>query len=150
MVGTSGSPTYLFSEVTARGLSAPPLINAITGARISNAACTSLLLSAVITDGVALNGTTCASIPDIDLNNSAARFCVLPGLIVPMLSVLGFAFEYAIRSLTEAILEAESTTTTRSKKPTVDTGAKSFSVSYGRDLNSDTLTALPLVRNSSV
>jgi len=102
------------------------LICAITGAKISKATCTSFPFSAMTTAGVALNGTTCASIPDIDLKSSAARFCVLPILIVPILSLPGLALASAMSSPTEPIFEFESTTITRSKNPTVETGAKSF------------------------
>ena len=59
----------------------------------------------------------------------AARFCVLPMLIVPILSLLGLALANAISSPTEPIFESEFTTITSSKKPTVDIGAKSFNVS---------------------
>ena len=54
---------------------------------------------------------------------------VLPTLIVPMLSLLGLARAAAIKSRTEPIFEIESTTSTKSKNPTVEIGAKSFTVS---------------------
>ena len=71
---------------------APSFACGITGASISNATSTSFARSAEITAGLPLYGTMVASRPAIDLNISADRFCVLPTLIVPMLSLPGFAF----------------------------------------------------------
>ena len=51
--------------------------------------------------GEVRNGTMAALIAAVLMNNSAARFCVLPGLMVPILSLPGLARAAAITSLTE-------------------------------------------------
>ena len=53
---------------------------------------------------------------------------MLPILIVPTETLLGLAFAKAIRSPTVLMLESLATRIAMSKKPAVDTGAKSLSV----------------------
>ena len=50
-------------------------------------------------------------------------------LIVPMLSLPGFAFAYAINAGIESIFASALATTATSKVPSSDTGVKSASVS---------------------
>ncbi len=83
-------------------------------------------------------------------NSLAASCCVLPTAMVPTLSLPGLALANASASLSVAKREFAAANTPMSKKPSVVTGAKSFSVSYGSFLNSPTLTALPLLISSSV
>ena len=104
----------------------------------------------MITAGLALYGTTAASRPVIERNISADRFCVLPTLIVPMLSLPGFAFPYAISAFIESIFASALATTATSKVPSSETGWKAASVSYGSERNSDAETALPLDSSRSV
>ena len=96
------------------------------GARISSIACRSLPLSEVMMSGVVLNGTVWKSSPAIDLNSSAAMYCVPPGLVVPTLSLPGLAFAAAMRSFTDLYGDLASTTSAIPKKPTVEIGRKSF------------------------
>ncbi len=51
--------------------------------------------------GVVLKGTVWKSSPAIDLNSSAAMYWVPPGLVVPTLSLPGFAFAAVTRSFTD-------------------------------------------------
>ena len=106
--------------------------------------------SAVMTGGVPLKGTTCASMPAVTLNSSAARFCVVPICGVPMLSWPGWARAYISRSASVRKRPPSFTTTARSNVASSETGAKSLSVSNGSDWNSAALTAVPLLTSSSV
>ena len=83
-------------------------------------------------------------------NSLAARCCVLPTAMVPMLSLPGCARACATRSLSVANLEAAGTNNPRSKLPIRLMGVKSFKGSYGNFLNSETLTAWPLLMSSRV
>ena len=76
-----------------------------------------------------------ALISAVLVNSSAARFCVLPGLIVPMFSLPGLARAAAITSPTECSGEPARVTTSRSKKAAVEIEAKSVSTLYGKVLN---------------
>ncbi len=76
------------AEPTASAFNWLPLMCDSTGPTSSNATLSSLPRSAVISSVFDLNGTICASMPAIDLKSSAARNCVLPTLIVPILSLL--------------------------------------------------------------
>ena len=67
------------------------------------------LRSAVSTAGEALYGTISASMPATVLNSSAARCCVLPTEIVPIVSLPGRAFASAIRPPSEPWREPEPT-----------------------------------------
>ncbi|MCY1550162.1 hypothetical protein D9M68_863920 [compost metagenome] len=62
-----------------------------------------------------MNGITCASMPVLRLKSSAARCCVLPTLIVPMLTVPGCAFAYASSSCIVLNLASAAVTTAMSK-----------------------------------
>ena len=90
-VGTSGKVAERFSPITASARKARALICGTTGLRISTAASICPPRRAVITAGVPLKGTTCTSTPALVLNSSAARFCVLPTLMVPTFSLPGLA-----------------------------------------------------------
>ena len=148
--GTSGSCGARWSPSTANARRALPLICPITGPRISTPTSTSPLRSALMTGGVPLKGTTWASMPAVVLNNSAARFWVVPTCGVPMLSLPGLARAHASNSASVLNRPPSATTSTRSKVASMDTGAKSASVSNGSDLNSAALTAVPLDTSSSV
>jgi hypothetical protein len=61
------------------------------------------------------------------LKSSADRFCVLPILMVPTLSVPGFAFAAAIKSASVLNSESELVAKIKSKKPKLEIGTKSLS-----------------------
>ena len=107
-------------------------------------------ISAVAASGEVRNGTMTTSMPAVERNSSAERFCVLPGLMVPKLSLPGFDRAAASRSPSVWYFDSGPVTMTMSKYATSDTGAKSFTGSNGRLLNSDFEIAVPLVRTSSV
>jgi len=67
------------------------------------------------------------SMPAAVLNSSAERFCVLPILMVPTLSVPGFAFAAAMKSASVLNGDSALVANTKSKVPRLETGAKSFS-----------------------
>ena len=73
-----------------------------------------------------MKGTVGTSSPAIDLNSSAEMNWVLPMLVVPMLNLPGFALAAEMSSATDLYGESELTSSAMPKKPTVDTGAKSF------------------------
>jgi hypothetical protein len=97
-----------------------------------------------------LYGTISASIAALLLNNSAARFCVLPSAMVPIVSVPGCLRASARTPASDVWRDLLSASTTRSKKPSVLTGAKSLLTSKGSLRNRLALTALPLLISSSV
>ena len=88
--------------------------------------------------------------PALDLNSSAARCWVLPMAMVAMFIVPGLALAAAMTSLTVFSGDFGSATITSGKKATVEIIAKSLSGSYGSDLNSALLIAVPLLMSSSV
>ena len=90
------------------------------------------------------------SIPAAVLNSSADRFWVLPILMVPTFSAPGLAFAAAMKSPSVLNSEVALVENTKSKKPRLETGSKSFSGSNGSFLNNETLTAVPLDSNASV
>ncbi len=100
-VGTSLSTTERLSPNTASARTAPALICGSMGLRISTAASICPPRKAVMTAGVPLKGTTYASIAAAVLNSSADRFCVLPILMLPMLSLRGLARAKAISSASD-------------------------------------------------
>ncbi|MDT4856480.1 hypothetical protein FQZ97_908710 [compost metagenome] len=104
-----------FSPVTARARTAPLLICVSMGARISTATSTCLPRTAPISAGEPLKGTTCTSTSAVLLNSSAAKFCVLPMLMLPTLSLPGLALAWATSSPRVLKGESEGTTTTMSK-----------------------------------
>ena len=128
-VGTCGNAAARLSPVTAKARNAWPLICGNTGARISTPTSIWPPRKAVKTAGVPLKGTTCASMPAVDLNSSAAKCCVLPTLMLPMLSLPGLALAKASKSAKLANLDSWGTTIAMSKVPRTDKGMRSFSAS---------------------
>ena len=149
-VRTSGSVCERLSPITASARRALPWICGTSGLRISTAASIWPERSAVTTAGVPLKGTTCRSAPVRVRNSSAARFWVLPMLMVPRFRVPGLALASASRSPRVRQRALSATTTARSNVPRVDTGMKSRTVSKGRLLNRPALTAVPLDMSSRV
>ena len=90
------------------------------------------------------------STPAVDFSSSADRFWLLPILIVPTLRLPGSLRAAAITSATERSGDCALVTRTKSKKATLETGAKSVTGSNGSFLNSGTLMAVPLVSSASV
>ena len=88
--------------------------------------------------------------PAAILNHSAARFCVVPGMGVPMFSLPALALAQASRSPSLAKPLCGEVTITRSSVASGATGMKSLAASNGSDLNSAWLTAVPLEISSSV
>src|SRR5436309_6530214 len=149
-VGTSASPGKRFAGVTAIARRLPERMCEMAGARISKTRSASPFFAAVTTSPVALYGTICTSTPALDLNSSAARCWVLPMPMVATFILPGFALAAAMTSLTVFSGDFGSATITSGKKPTVEIIAKSFSGSYGSDLNSALLIAVPLLMSRSV
>ena len=88
--------------------------------------------------------------PVADLNNSAAKFWVVPMLGVPTLSLPGLALDQAIKSAKVLKRPPSADTMTKSNMPKGATGIKSLTVSKGRLLNKLSLTAVPLEISNSV
>ena len=84
------------------------------------------------------------------LNSSAERFCVLPALIVPMLSLPGSARRRVSSAAMSRSGELAATTTAIGKTPIVTIGAKSVDGLKGSVRNRLALIAVPLLATSSV
>src|SRR5258708_17797963 len=97
--------------------------------------------------GEGRNGRIAALMPAVLANSSAARFCVEPGLMVPILSLPGLAFAAAMRSATDFSGEGARVTISTSKNAAVETESKSVRMLYGSDLNRATAMAelLPVI-----
>ena len=93
--------------------------------------------------------TTVALMPVVLSNNRAARFCVLPGTMVPILSLPGLACAALIRSPTVCSGDPARVTIKRSKKEAVETEAKSVKTLNGSDLNKAVAIAvlLPVINS---
>ena len=78
------------------------------------------------TSGVPRWGMITKSMPAAVLKSSADKFWVLPTLMVPTLSEPGFAFAAAMKSASVLNGESALVAKTKSKKPRLEIGAKSF------------------------
>src|SRR4030081_546092 len=78
------------------------------------------------------NGTMVTSMPAVVLNNAAARFWVLPGLMVPTFSLPGFWRAALMMSCTDLSGDSARVTIRRSKKDVVEAERKSGGMRKGR------------------
>ena len=76
--------------------------------------------------GLARYGIIVNSMPAAVLNSSADKFCVLPTLMVPTLRAPGFALAAATKSGKVLNSESRLVANTKSKKPRLEIGSKSF------------------------
>ena len=81
--------------------------------------------------GEVRNGTIVILMSAVLLNNSAAKFWVLPGLMVATFNFPGFARAALTMSCTDFSGEPALVTISRSKNDTVDVEAKSVRMLYG-------------------
>src|SRR5207244_85532 len=79
-VGTSGSAGEGCGPLQANGRNFPSSRPGLSGGRKSTTICTSLRNSAITASGDVRKVTDTTSTSAIDLNSSAVRCCVLPGL----------------------------------------------------------------------
>ena len=135
MVGTFGRAGNLFLPIKTMGLSELPFKGPSKGVKISTPKSIFFPITAEITSPLDLKGIIVKSALTVDLKSSAARFCVLPILILPAFNCPGLRFARLIKSWTELIFELELTTIAISKNPIVETCVKSLVMSNGKFLN---------------
>ena len=101
--------------VTASARSAPERMLESSGAMKSTDKSKLPLRVAMITSPVVLCGTTTASMPAVERNNSAARCCVPPGVMLPRLSLPGLALAMAMNSFSVFAFDSGPVTSTMLK-----------------------------------
>ena len=86
----------------------------------------------------------------VERNSSAVTFCVLPGLIVPMLNLAGSARARSSASLMVFIGASALTSSSRSNSAMTETGENAVTGSNGMVLSSDFDSAMPLESTNRV